>query len=63
MGQGVFIGELCGPCHGMLVSGKVDQGHTFIHEMRDELAVTHKTIHRMLQVVGATLTRIQKGIS
>ena len=31
--QGRFVGELCGPCHNMLTTGKLGNGDTFIHEL------------------------------
>jgi hypothetical protein len=32
--QGTFIGNLCSPCHDMLVSGEPKFGQTFVHEMQ-----------------------------
>lgn len=39
-GEGVFHGELCSPCHRMIVTGVVQpQGETFIHSMKRTLAM------------------------
>jgi hypothetical protein len=36
--EGLFVGDLCYPCHKMLTTGVVEQqGSTFIHDMRDEI--------------------------
>jgi len=36
-GEGTFVGDLCGPCHHMLMTGEIRHGATFVHEMRDAL--------------------------
>lgn len=35
--EGAFIGLLCSPCYIMITTGMIGYGHTFIHDMRDEL--------------------------
>lgn len=35
--EGKFVGNLCGPCHKMLIAGAIGSGGTFIHELRDRL--------------------------
>lgn len=37
--EGGFTGLLCTPCHIMITTGIVSYGHTFIHDLRDELHV------------------------
>lgn len=36
--RGGFVGELCAPCRGMLSTGMVRRGRTFVHAMADALA-------------------------
>ena len=31
--QGTFVGDLCFPCHEMLITGKLGHGNTFIHRL------------------------------
>lgn len=38
--QGAFVGEICASCHGMLVTGVVGKGGTFIHKLFTRAAVT-----------------------
>lgn len=35
--EGGFNGLLCSPCYTMITTGDVAYGHTFIHDLRDEL--------------------------
>lgn len=35
--QGKFLGDLCTPCYHMLMSGEIQHGATFIHDMEREL--------------------------
>ena len=35
--KGMFVGELCQPCHTMITTGTVRSGTTFIHEVRERL--------------------------
>lgn len=35
-GEGTFIGELCAPCHQMLLTGVVRFGTTFVHALRGD---------------------------
>lgn len=35
--QGMFVDGLCMPCYDMVVTGRVGNGHTFIHSMRERL--------------------------
>jgi len=32
--EGLFVGDLCGPCFQMLTSGDPNYGNTFIHELQ-----------------------------
>ena len=37
-GQGLFVGDLCSPCHKTTITGNIHHaGITFIHEMNREL--------------------------
>ena len=36
--QGAFVGNLCSPCHSMIVSGEPKYGQTFVHEMQERVA-------------------------
>lgn len=31
--QGMFVGELCKPCHSMITTGHIGCGKTFIHQL------------------------------
>ena len=31
--QGLFVGDVCGPCHQMITTGEVGCGDTFIHKL------------------------------
>lgn len=35
--EGTFVGDLCAPCHTMLVNGEPRYGKTFVHQMRDRI--------------------------
>jgi hypothetical protein len=37
--EGVFVGDLCAPCHKMLTTGRIPKmrGETFIHRLVDDL--------------------------
>ena len=48
--QGRFIGNLCGPCHDMLVSGEPKFGQTFVHEMRERVEVLEVALRAVLKI-------------
>lgn len=31
--QGMFVGELCKPCHSMITTGHIGHGETFVHQL------------------------------
>jgi hypothetical protein len=43
--EGLFVGDLCGPCFQMLTSGDSNYGNTFIHELQARV----KTLERAMQ--------------
>lgn len=45
-GEGGFSGPLCSPCYTMITTGVVEYGHTFIHDLRDELHVAATLVER-----------------
>ena len=42
-GTGTFVGELCEPCHEMLVAGKIGPTSSFLGDMAKELEEAKKT--------------------
>lgn len=38
-GEGLFMGDLCAPCHRMLTTGSISPGQTFIHQMSNSTTV------------------------
>jgi cytochrome c5 len=48
--QGTFVGNLCSPCHSMIVSGEPKFGQTFVHEMQARIKELESALRSILQI-------------
>jgi hypothetical protein len=47
-GEGLFIGDLCLPCHNMLTTGKIEGSGTFIHDLKEKNEILNNLIEDTL---------------
>lgn len=50
--EGGFNGLLCSPCYTMITTGDVAYGHTFIHDLRDELLVVATLFENCMEEIS-----------
>jgi len=42
--EGLFVGDLCGPCFQMLTTGDTNYGNTFIHELQSRVETLEQAL-------------------
>ena len=52
--QGTFVGNLCSPCHSMIVSGEPKFGQTFVHEMQARIKELEAALIGVLPYVSTS---------
>lgn len=53
--EGRFVGELCGPCHGMITSGKPGHGNTWIHKTVEQNEQLRDVLREIAQPAGVSV--------
>lgn len=56
--EGLFVGALCAPCYRMLTTGKIGNGATFVHIMRDEMVRIRSLWSKALDKLRAAINEI-----
>lgn len=62
--DGGFVGQLCVPCHAMLVSGEVGRGATFVHDLagsRDRLREANRLIEETGRLVARVFAALERA--
>jgi hypothetical protein len=55
--QGRFVGDLCAPCHQMLITGVAAYGNTFVHKLAEENLKYQRLKNSLLETLAMAWTK------